>query len=96
MVKHTVLWKFRPEVRAEACEKLRAAFESLRGRIPGLLSLEARANENAAETTVDFSLRTEHATWKDLEVYQKHPKHLEIVGYVRSVATERRAIDYEV
>ena len=96
MIKHTVFWKLKPEAKDEAARKMRAGFEALVGRVPGLLSLEARAQENPAETAVDFALQTTHATWEDLGAYQKHPEHVKIAGYVRTVAVERRAIDYEV
>lgn len=96
MIKHIVLWKLKPEAKDEAARRMRADFETLVGRVPGLLSLEARAQENPAETAVDFALQTTHPTWEDLRAYQTHPEHVKIAGYIRTVATERRAVDYEV
>ena len=43
MVKHIVMWRLRGQTEAERHEaalKVRRCFESLRGRIPGLLHLE--------------------------------------------------------
>ena len=32
----------------------------------------------------------------DLKVYQLHPEHLKVVDFVKTVSTERAAVDFEI
>ena len=96
MIKHTVLWKLKPEAKDEAARRMRADFEALVGRVPGLLSLEARAQENPAETAVDFALQTTHPTWEDLQAYQTHPVHMPVKKRMHAVRSASVACDFEV
>ena len=47
------------------------------------------------ESASDFGLITTLKDRNKLDVYAKHPKHLEVINFIKSIAIERRAIDYQ-
>ena len=96
MIKHIVFWKLKPESKEQHTQELKRQFEALIGNIPGMVSLEASANQNREETAADFVLVTQHLSWDDLRLYQAHPDHQKVGAYLRSIVEERWAIDYEV
>ncbi|MGM9765389.1 MAG: Dabb family protein, partial [Candidatus Cryptobacteroides sp.] len=49
MVRYSVMWKFKPSdgrTPKETAEEVKEKYESLRGLIPGLLSIEVGVNRN--------------------------------------------------
>jgi hypothetical protein len=99
MIKHIVLWKLKEnadgKTRQENALELKAALESLKGKVAEIHALEVGLNFNPADTASDLSLYSEFKTREDLEKYQKHPEHLKVVELVKKVTQERRISDYE-
>ena len=99
MVKHVVMWRLRassPEERSEQADKVRTALEGLRGKIPGMSSLEVGVGVGGDEQVADVVLISMHHDWAALNAYQVHPAHLEAARVVAAVRTERRVLDFEV
>lgn len=99
MVKHVVMWKLRGPSAAEKREQagqVRAALEALRGKIPGLSSLEVGVNVAEDEQLADVVLISTHNDWAALTEYQGHPAHLEAAQVIAALRTERRVLDFEV
>ncbi len=64
MIKHIVMWNVRGDdavTHARNLALLKAEFESLRGRIPGLLHLEVGIDESRVDYACDVVLYTEFA-----------------------------------
>lgn len=93
MIKHIVLYRFKPEVdKKEAVKIVRDALEPLVGRIPGLLHLEIRE----AFQGVDYALYSEFESREALFQYAEHPLHLEAKDQFFHFLDSRVAADYEV
>ena len=100
MVKHIVLFKLKESAegagRAENARRIVRAIESLRGRVPGVVSLEAGINLEASPAAYDVAMVSAFATRADLDAYQAHPAHREVVELITRVREARVVVDYEV
>ena len=98
MIKHVVMWRLKDgeagASRMESAAEIKARLEALQGAVPGIVSLEVGVNELAGDTAADVVLISEFASMEDLEAYQKHPLHQEVVAFVQAVAVERRCVDF--
>jgi hypothetical protein len=98
MIKHIVMWRVKDGAEGasmmENAVEIKTRLEGLLGVVPGVVSLEVGINELAGETASDVVLVSEFASMEDLDSYQTHPLHLEVVDFVKKVATERRSVDY--
>ena len=98
-IKHIVMWKVRGEdaaTRAHHLTLLKAEFESLRGRIPGLLHLEVGIDDSRIDYAFDAVLYTEFASREALAAYTEHPEHLRVRRALGDLRTARHQVDYEV
>ncbi len=100
MIKHIVIWKFKDTAhgndRATNARLTQQKLESLRGQIPGLLSIEVGLDFSATGFSGDAVLVSEFESREALATYQSHPLHQAIVPFVAQAALERRVVDYEV
>jgi hypothetical protein len=91
MVKHIVLWRLKNK--ADAAH-VKQQLESMRGKIPGLLSLEVGLNF-AEGSPVDLGLYSEFKDTAALEEYANHPVHVPVKQFVGALVAERWVLDYE-
>jgi quinol monooxygenase YgiN len=100
MIKHIVFWRLKNREdagsREETARAIKQKIEGLRGRIPGLLHIEAGIDFSQSETSCDVILYSEFESRAALDGYQDHPAHQEIVGFIGERRSERRLGDYEV
>ena len=98
MVKHVVMWRLKPQAegadKAENARRIKAALESLRGRIPGLVSLEVGLNVEPSAAAYDLVLFTVHETQEALAAYQVHPEHARVAELIGKVRSDRVVVDY--
>ncbi len=93
MIRHIVLWKFRPGTEArrdEFLERLRG----LQGTIPQLLRSEVSLN--VAPGNYDACLIAEFRSLEDLDAYKKDPRHQAVSALCRSIREDRVAVDCEI
>jgi len=98
MIKHIVMWSVRGDdaaTRAHNVALLKAEFESLRGRVPGLLHLEIGVDESRIDYACDVVLYSEFASRAALADYAEHPEHLSVKRAVGNLRTARHQVDYE-
>ena len=98
-IKHIVMWKVRGDdaaARENNLALLKAEFESLRGRIPGLLRLEVGIDESRVDYAFDVVLVTEFASREALAAYAEHPEHLRVRRALGDLRTARHQVEYEV
>ncbi len=76
-------------------ERIRVALEAQRGRIPGLMRMEAGLNFSPARRSVDFALVSEFESREALAAYHKHPLHHETRAIVDPLIAEHWIVDYE-
>uniref|UniRef100_A0A7C4AGQ0 Dabb family protein n=1 Tax=Fundidesulfovibrio putealis TaxID=270496 RepID=A0A7C4AGQ0_9BACT len=100
MIKHIVMWTLKEEAggktKAQNLETMKALLEELPSKVPGVVELEVAASGLfEAVPPTDIALYTVFKSKEDLKAYAVHPEHLKVVEFVKSVAAERRVIDYE-
>lgn len=92
MIRHIVMWKFRPGTEKERDEFLEG-LRALQGVIPELLKSEVALN--VAPGNYDAVLVSEFASLEALEAYKSDPRHKKVSALCKSIRTDRVAVDYE-
>ena len=92
MIRHIVMWKFRPGTEAEQ-EQFLNGLRGLQGVIPELLKSEVAVNVGA--DNYDAVLVSEFASLETLEVYKNDPRHKAVSALCKSIREDRVAVDYE-
>ncbi|HEY0681317.1 MAG TPA: Dabb family protein [Steroidobacter sp.] len=92
MIKHIVLWRLKNKADAA---RVKQELESMRGKIPGLLSLEVGLNF-AEGSPVDLGLYSEFKDRAALNEYADHPVHVPVKQFVGARVSDRWVLDYEV
>ncbi|MEI6437835.1 MAG: Dabb family protein [Candidatus Omnitrophota bacterium] len=100
MIKHIVMWKLKETAhgksRLENAKVIKDMLESLQGKVPGLLKIEAGIDFSGTEQSADVVLYSEFTTREALEEYQTHAAHEAVKIYLMGARSERRIADYEV
>ena len=99
MIRQIVMWSVRgdtPPERQVARERVRDAFESLRGRIPGMTRLEIGLNISNADYACDVVLVSDFVSSDALEAYAIHPEHKRVIAELDTLRLTRYQIDYVV
>ncbi|MEI6306722.1 MAG: Dabb family protein [Deltaproteobacteria bacterium] len=95
MITHIVLFKLE-EPSGENLAITRAKLLSMEGEIPMLLHLEAGIDLIRSERSYDIALTTKFDSLEDLQAYQIHPYHANmVVPHMKSVCSSIVAVDYE-
>jgi len=94
VITHIVLFKLLDRS-PESIEKARAVLASLDGKIPQLRHLEVGADVLRTDRSYDLALVAKFDTLEDLNAYQIHPLHQQVVKYMLSVRQSAVAVDYE-
>ena len=92
MIRHIVMWKFRPGTEAEQKQFL-DGLRSLQGVIPQLLKSEVAVN--VGEGNYDAVLISEFESLEALDTYKNDPRHKAVSALCKSIRTARVAVDYE-
>jgi hypothetical protein len=100
MIKHIVMWRVtnreNAAAREESCRAIKEKIDALRGRIPGMLRIEAGIDFNGSDTAMDVVLYSEFESRAALDGYQVHPAHQEMATFIAGLRSERRIVDYEI
>ncbi|PZO19334.1 MAG: stress responsive protein [Burkholderiales bacterium] len=97
MVKHIVMWNIlgrSDEGKSAAIERVKAAFEALRGQIPGLLHLEIGVDRSGVDYACDVVLYSEFESQAALDAYAVHPEHLRVRREIEGLRVARHQVDY--
>jgi quinol monooxygenase YgiN len=97
VIKHIVMWNVRgdtPAEKAQGIARLQRSFESLRGRIPGLLHLEIGVDSSRIDYACDVVLYSEFESQAALDAYGAHPEHLRVKNEVADLRIARHQVDY--
>ena len=93
MIRHIVMWKFRPGTQAEQAQFL-DGLRGLQGVIPQLLRSEVAVN--VGEGNYDAVLVSEFVDLAALETYKNDPRHQAVSALCKSIREDRVAVDYEM
>jgi hypothetical protein len=81
---------------ASVIEKTRDVLMNMKGKIPQLRHIEVGIDLLHSERSYDLALVTKFDAMADLETYQTHPVHQEVVKYMATVRESSVVVDYEV
>ncbi|MDD5931088.1 MAG: Dabb family protein [Oscillospiraceae bacterium] len=93
MIRHIVMWKFRPGTEAEQ-ERFLTGLAALQGVIPQLL--KSQVARNVGPGNYDAVLVSEFESLETLEAYKNDPRHKAVSALCKSIREDRVAVDYEV
>jgi len=97
MVTHIVAWNFKEDIKQEDKEQIKAQMkknlEGLVGQVPGLVSAEFHSNPLPGSNR-EMCLITTHNKAEDIEIYSKHPAHVNVANtFVRPYTADRACIN---
>ncbi len=93
MIRHIVMWKFRPGTEAEQ-RRFLDGLRGLQGVVPQLLRSEVA--ENVGQGDHDAVLVSEFQDLEALEAYKKDPRHQALSALCKSIREDRASVDYEI
>ncbi|MGN7355729.1 Dabb family protein [Paenibacillus sp. SAF-054] len=95
MIKHIVFIKLKDRT-PESVDKTAGILRAMKGQIPQLLAIEVGVDIVHSERSFDIALVTEVASLEDLQAYQVHPVHQEVVRHLNEAKEISFAVDYEI
>ena len=93
MVKHIVMWKFKPGTEKEMNEFLEG-LRGLYGVIPQIR--EQEIGVNCAPGNYDAVLISLFDDMEALGTYKNDPRHVAVAGLCKAIREDRVAVDYEM
>ena len=96
-VKHIVMWNLKGDTDTEkrqAIALLKSSFESLRGLIPGMATLEIGVDVSKVEYACDVVLYSEFESVEALNNYAAHPEHLRVKKEVGELRIAKHQVDF--
>lgn len=88
------MWKFAAPA-AENAAAMRDRLTALKPVIPEIIEMEVKTCLNGGEEGWHLVLNSVFGSAGDLEKYQKHPGHIKVSDFCKSIRTARAAADYE-
>lgn len=101
MIKHVVMWNLKEEAlgntKYENARLIKEKLEALKGQIPELKYIQVGVNDkDYAPTNCDVVLISEFENFETLNTYNIHPKHQEVVNFIKATTEKRVAVDYKI
>ena len=93
MIRHIVMWKFRPGTETEQ-EQFLDGLRGLQGVIPQLRASQVARSVGA--DNYDAVLVSEFDSLEDLEAYKRDLRHVKVSALCKSIRIDRVAVDYEI
>ena len=95
MIKHIVFFKLK-DPSSDNIDRTVEVLRNMQGKIPQLRSLEAGRDVVRSERSYDLALVVEVDHLEDLQAYQIHPVHQEVIRYINEVKDHTLSVDFEV
>jgi len=93
MIRHVVIFKAKENA---PLELFKEKIENLKSIIPEIIDIKVGIDINFDPASSDFCVITDVKDLKDLEIYAKHPDHLEVIEFIKPYITERKVVDFKV
>ncbi len=94
MIKHVVMWKFKPGTKEKMNEFLQA-LKDLNGKIDVLRSMEIGVNQGS-DDNCDAVLITTFDSFEDLHAYATNPLHVAASSLCKEIRVSRHAVDFVI
>jgi len=95
MIRHIVLFQIKDEFKNEIHQLVRN-FYGMKGRIEGMLDLEAGQDILHSERSYDLALITLFDSREAFDAYQTHPVHMPVKKRMHEVRQASVACDFEI
>lgn len=95
MIRHIVLFNIKEEFKAEI-PQLVQNFYGMKGKIEGLLELEAGQDILGSERSYDLGLVTLFENRAAFDAYQTHPAHMPVKKRMHEVRSGSVSCDFEI
>ena len=95
MIRHIVLFKIKDEFKSEI-PQLVQNFYGMKGKIEGMLDLEAGADVYHSDRSYDLALITLFDNMESFKAYQTHPVHMPVKKRMHEVRETSVACDFEI
>ena len=92
MITHAVLFKLKDP---SNIQKTREVLLGMDGKIPQIRNLEVGVDVVRSQRSYDLALITRFDSMEDLQAYQVHPVHVEVLNYITSVRESVVAVDFQ-
>ena len=93
MIRHIVMFRIKDEYKADIPDIVEK-FYGMKGKIEGMVNLEAGADFLHSERSYDVALVTEFESREAFEAYQTHPVHMPVKKRMHEVRSASVACDY--
>ena len=94
MIRHIVMFKIKDEFKSEIPQLVKN-FYGMKGRIEGMVDLEAGADILGSERSYDLALTCVFDSREAFAAYPTHPVHLTVKKHMHEVRESSVACDYE-
>lgn len=94
MITHIVFFKLKERSEAVVSETVNV-LRNMEGKIPQLRYIEVGVDVLHTERSYDIALITKFDSLDDLQAYQVHPVHQEVIQHMNNVRESSVAVDYE-
>jgi hypothetical protein len=94
MITHIVLIKL-VHPNEEMLDGARKALAGLEGKIPQVRHLEVGVNIVHSYRSYDLAVVAKFDSLEDLQAYQNHPEHVEVLKYLQGIRRSSITVDYE-
>ncbi|MFC5928004.1 Dabb family protein [Cryobacterium melibiosiphilum] len=97
-IRHIVCWKLSavtPRKKAADAAEITSGLEALVGVVPEILALTV-GPDVAGDENWDVALIADFDDLEALARYQKHPEHKKVGAFIRTVVSDRLAVDLQV
>lgn len=94
MIRHIVLFKIKDEYKSEI-PQLVENFYGMKGKIEGMVDLEAGQDFLQSERSYDLALLTVFDSRAAFEAYQTHPVHMPVKKRMHEVRSASVSCDFE-
>ena len=95
MIRHIVMFKIKDEYKHEL-PQLVQAFYGMKGKIEGMLDLEAGQDILRSDRSYDLALITLFENRAAFDAYQTHPVHIPVKKHMHEVRSASVACDFEI
>lgn len=93
MIRHIVMWKFKPGTEADM-RRFLDGLKGLKGVIPEIVDQEVGIDWGA-DGNYDAALISTFRSREDLERYKKDPRHVAVSSLCKAIRESRVAVDFE-
>lgn len=95
MLRHIVMIKLNGDVdKMPVSEKIKFMLEGHENSIDDLLKMEVGFNISTKASAYDIVLTADFKDEDGLNVYRVHPKHIEVLDYLKEVMEKAVVVDY--